>query len=189
MVQKPPKKVPVAGDISHNHGFLLAMGGLLVNWANAESIFMAMLQAALGVDKFTAAIVWHSFRGNTKARLDLTLRLCRERTNDTDLIEAIEGACSQFIGFSKVRNFFCHASYSYDAEGKLDFANGAELTHESDPIRFVMKPMDRATANEIIDAATKLAPFSEHCWDLAERIAARIGGPPVERPQHPLRKC
>jgi hypothetical protein len=55
-------KVPIHGKAAHNGAFLLSIGNLIVNWANNESVFLAMLQALAGGGAQTAAIIWHSHR-------------------------------------------------------------------------------------------------------------------------------
>jgi hypothetical protein len=110
-MRKPRKQkrvtIPVHRDLAHNAGFFLAIGGLVVNWANNESVFMAMLQALVGGERHTATIIWHSHR-TTAARLELIARLAREQVQDETLVRDIENAISRFKGFSRTRNFFCH---------------------------------------------------------------------------------
>lgn len=61
--RKPkPRKItiPINGPVDHNAPFLCAIGGLVVNWANNESVFLAMMQALVQGDEYTAAIIWQS---------------------------------------------------------------------------------------------------------------------------------
>ncbi len=146
--------VPIHGDMAHNTGFLLGIGGLVVNWANNESVFLAMLQALLGAKHRTVAIVWHSHR-TTVGRLELISRLARDRIEDETLVADIDRAIIRFKGACRTRNFFCHATYDYDSEMRLQSAHGITLTQDGDPISFVYKPMEAATLNEIIDASMK----------------------------------
>jgi len=179
------KVITVPGDISHNQGFFTLIGILVANWSSAESVFSAMLQSLLGVDKLATAIVWHSFR-HTNARLDLIVRLTRERVkHDPTLINDVVTACDNFRGFSRVRNFYCHALYSYDAENKLNYAHGTDLTYEDDPLKFTSKPMDANAASELSDHGKRLAPFSLKCWDLSDRLADALGVPRPKRPGLP----
>jgi hypothetical protein len=186
MARKPrerqPMQIPISGELAHNSGFYTAIGGMVVHWANTESIFMAILQVLLSQDKFSAAIVWHSLRA-TNSRLEMIDKLAKERVKDEALLSDLQACVSKFKGFCRTRNFFCHATYSYDAVGNLDFAQGIRLTNEDDPLGFERRGMDRSTANQIIDAVTKLPPFSDECWDVAERLDQAFGTQLVERPQ------
>ena len=86
-----PINLLIPGDIEHNQGIVAAVGSLVVTWSNAESVFLAILQVLLGRSQIETAIVWYSFRGSTKARLDLILRLSRKRIkDDPQLISDIE---------------------------------------------------------------------------------------------------
>ncbi len=64
--------VPVAGPADFNAAIQAAIGGLVVAWANSESVFLALLQLLMKETEITAAIVWHSHR-TTQARLDLVM--------------------------------------------------------------------------------------------------------------------
>ena len=176
-----PASVPIHGKGAHNTGFLLAIGGLVVNWANNESVFLAMLQALIGEDKLSASIVWHSHR-TTQSRLALVTRLVREQVKDATLVADIESAISQFKGFSRVRHFYCHATYTYDDDLCLRIASGASFPQDGEAIRFEDKMMDKATLNEITSASIKLAEFNRQTWQLVERLQASLGRQRVKLP-------
>jgi hypothetical protein len=179
-----PIQLPIPGDAKHNAGFMLAIGGLVIAWANNESVFLAMLQLLLKADTQTAHIVWHSHR-TTQARLEMAARLARETIKDAKLLIDIERAISQFRGFSRVRNFFCHATYSYADDLRLQSATGVTLTQEGNPIRLEQKRMDGATLNEITSATMNLMDFNAEIWGVVSRLAEALGAPPVKRPSLP----
>jgi hypothetical protein len=176
-----PAIVPIHGKAHHNAGFLVAIGGLVVNWANNESVFMAMLQTLIGEDRLSASIVWHSHR-TTQARLQLVTRLVREQVKDLNLVSDIENAISQFKGFSRVRHFYCHATYTYDDDLCLRQASGASFPQDGEAIRFEDKPMNKATLNEISDTSIKLGTFNRETWKLVERLQASLGRQRVKLP-------
>lgn len=176
-----PARVPIHGKSEHNAAFLLAIGGLAVNWANNESVFMAMLQALMGGGEHSALIVWLSLR-TTRARLELIRRLCREQVMDRDLLADIEAAIDQFKGFSRTRNFFCHATYRYDHGQRLIEATSAALTYDEQPLSFETKVMDRQTLNEITDASMKMATFNKRLWKLIPRLERALGVQRVRLP-------
>ena len=181
-----PVSIPIHGSADHNAAFLLSIGGLVVNWANNESVFLAMLQVLVSGDKLTASIVWHSHR-STNARLDLVMRLIREQVapKDRQLADDIGAAISKFKGFSRVRNFFCHAMYEYDDNLALRSATGATFPAEGKPIVLDTKGINRATLNEIKDTSTKLAEFNQRLWALVVRLQGALGRQHVRLPRLP----
>jgi hypothetical protein len=160
--------------MAHNTAFLVVIGGLVVNWANNESVFLAMLQALVGGGKHTAAIIWHSHR-STMARLELISRLARDQIQDDALTADIDGAIAAFKGASRTRNFFCHATYAHDSKLRLRSAQGVTLYQEGTPINFETKTMDAATMNEIRQASMGLAERNLDLWRLVPRIEAALG--------------
>jgi hypothetical protein len=177
-------KVPIHGKAAHNMAFLVSIGNLIVNWANNESVFMAMLQALLAGGKLSAAIIWHSHR-TTQARLELVSRLCREQVHDQALVQDIQGAISAFKKLSRTRNFYCHATYHYDRELNLSNASGTTLTQEGDPLAFEVKRMDVATLNEIGHVSTELGTLNRRLWVLVDRLQTSLGVQRVELPPLP----
>ena len=167
-------KIPIHGKAAHNTAFLVSIGNLVVNWGNNESVFMAMLQLLVVGGKHSAAIVWHSHR-TTHARLELVERLCRERLADEKLVKDILKAIENFKGLSRVRNFYCHATYSYDSELCFATASGASYMQEGYPIKFETKRMDRAMINEMADAALKLGELNGRLWKLVMRLETALG--------------
>lgn len=114
--KKRPVKIHIHGNAAHNAGILIAIGGLIVHWANNESVFLAMLQTLIAGGEQTAAIIWQSQK-TSRPRLDLVGRLVREQVKDQQLIADIESAIARFGGLSRARNFYCHATYEHRAGG------------------------------------------------------------------------
>jgi len=177
-------RVPIHGKFAHNGAFLVAIGNLVVNWANNESVFLAMLQVLLSGGNHSAAIVWHSHR-TTVSRLELVSRLCREQVKDKALVKEVTTAISRFKNLSRTRNFYCHATYHYDKELNLDSASGVTSTQEGDPLVFTEKQMDIAALNEISDVSTQLGEFNRHLWSLVERLQVELGVQRVKLPPLP----
>lgn len=177
-------RVPIVGSASHNLPWYAAIGGLVVNWANNESVFIAMLQTLIAGGPHSAAIVWHSLR-TTRARLELVDRLCREQVKDEALLKDIQKAISQFVGFSKMRHFYCHALYQYDSELRLAVATGATTPQDGDPIVFDRRQLDPAAMNGIKDTIIKLVEFNRALWELVVRLQTALGVQRVNLPQLP----
>lgn len=175
--------VPIVGNADFNTPWYLAIGVLVVNWANNESVFLAMLQVLVGGNEDTAAIVWHSHR-TTRARLELVERLCREQIKDEDLLKDIQQAVSQFFGFSRIRNFYCHALYGFD-DGRLLLASGATTPQQGEPIIWEHRRFDPAAMNELGDTITKLLTFNRALWKLVDRLQSELGVQRVSMPQLP----
>lgn len=174
--------MPIHGKAAHNGAFLVSIGNLVVNWANNESVFMAMLQVLIEGGKFSAAIIWHSQR-TTLARLELIDRLCRDRVQDAQLRTDVNRAIASFKGLTRARNFYCHATYSYDSALKLDSATGVTFNQEDDPLNFETKRMDLATLNEIGFVSTELGKLNRALWDLVVRLQNALGGQRVTLPE------
>lgn len=179
--QKIPQ-VPIHGKAAHNAAFLTSIGGLVVNWANNESVFMAMLQLLLVGGKQSAAIVWYSVR-STSGRLELVSSLCRERVKDAQLLEDIFRAIQTFKGFTKTRNFYCHATYRYDTELNLDSASGVTTTQEGEPLAFEVRKMDLASLNDMKFASVELGKFNAKLWAIVERLQVDTGVQLANLPQ------
>lgn len=180
-------RIPIHGKEAHNAAFLVSIGGLIVNWANNESVFLAMLQALVNGGEQSASIIWHSHR-TSNAKLDLVHRLCREQIKDSDLVAEIAKAISQFKGYSRVRNFFCHALYNYDPELNLHSATSTAYSTDDAPLRLEAKRMDLATLNEISDATMKLVTLNRHLWTLVDRLQKDLGLDRVKVPTLPTQE-
>lgn len=177
-----PVDLPVYGEAQHNMGVYQAIGVLVVNWAADESWFQAMLAPFFGGDKWSAAIAWYSYN-STANRLELVLRLCRQHIDDAALLSEIEAAHTEFTGCSRVRNYFCHATYMYADDGKLASANNVSLSQTGRPLRLEERALGPQTLNQITDAARRLADLNEVLAKLPDRIsrtlrAQRLKPPP-----------
>jgi hypothetical protein len=186
-MKKPPKQrgvpqVPIHGKAAHNAAFLVSIGNLIVNWSNNESVFLAMLQTLIAGGKMSAAIVWHSHR-TTNARMELISRLCREQVKDDSLVTEINKAISSFKGFSRTRNFYCHATYRYDSDLHLVSATSATSPQDGEPIKFEVKRMDGAAINEMADATIRMGHFNQDLWSLVWRLEEALGVKRVGRPE------
>jgi len=177
-----PVRIPIHGKASHNSAFLVSIGELVVSWANSESVFLAMLQLLIQSGGRSAAIIWHSHR-TTLARLELIDRLSRERVSDEQLVRDIRQSIVQFKGFSKTRNFYCHALYDYDADLCLRTVSSATNAQQGEPLRFERKRMDKSVLNEIGDAIIRLGEFNRSLWKLVERLQDALGERRIELPQ------
>lgn len=176
--------VPIMGNADHNSGFLIAIGGLVVNWANNESVFMALMQSLVSGGTHTATIIWHSLR-TTQARMDLISKLAREQIRDEVLLKDLDKAIRDFKGLTGKRNFFCHSTYHYDKDLCLASVQGITLSQEGDPLRTDERRMDAAIANEIGTAIVELAKLNRRTWKLVARVENALGVQRVKFPPLP----
>jgi hypothetical protein len=176
-----PVDLPLYGDVGFNINVYDIIGALVINWANDECWFQAMLKSLLGGDGNSAAIAWYS-HNSTASRIDFVMRLCRQHIADPALLAEITAARSEFAGCTKIRNFFCHATYSYDAGGKLASADNVNLSDEGNPIRVETRFLDRQTLNQIIETTKRLADLNETLSGLPAKIEAALKGPPSTPP-------
>jgi hypothetical protein len=187
-IRRAPKQkrivIPVHGDMNHNAGIYLAIGSLVVHWANNESVFCAMLQALMRGERHSADIVWYSQR-TTKARLDLLLRLARVQVKDATLISDLKKAAANFKGLSRVRNLYCHGMYTYDEQLRLVGLSGITVADEGEPLRLERKPFNSGTMNELSDTINKSSTLNRALWALVPRLESALGAPPVPPPHLP----
>lgn len=177
---KKPVKVPIHGKADHNMAFHVSIGGLIINWSNNESVFLAMLQALVRGGPLSAAVIWHSHRTSI-ARIELVMRLCRERVKNGDLLEDLTKAAERFKNLSRTRNFYCHATYRYDSNLCLSHAQGITTLQEGKPISFEDKRMDRATLNEINRVSLDLGELNAALWSLVRRLHNELEVPLPEQ--------
>jgi hypothetical protein len=167
-----PIDLPVYGDGEHNMRIYQAIGALVTTWGTDESWFLAMLQALLAGDKSSAMIVWASFH-NTRSRLELVRRLVRQHVTDEALRADLESAITEFAGCTKIRNFFCHAAYGGDEEGRLAVAHSINVsTSENDasPIADASQPLDRGNLQQLVETTRRLADLNPILCDLVARL-------------------
>ncbi len=176
--------IPILGNVDHNSGFLLGIGGLVVSWANSESVFMAMMQALVSGGPHSATIIWHSLR-TTQARMDLISKLAREQIKDAALLADIDKAIREFKGCTGKRNFFCHATYNYDDQMRLSTVHGITLSQEGEPLRVETRHMDLALGNEIGQVIVDVAKLNRSLWELVSRIEDALGVQRVKIPPLP----
>jgi hypothetical protein len=167
-------KVPIHGKAAHNGAFLVAIGNLIINWANNESVFLAMLQLLVGGGRLTGAIIWNSQR-TSNARVELVGKLCRERIEDCELLKDITDAINHFKTLSRTRNFYCHSTYNYSSELILSTVHGVTAPQEGAPISFKTKKMDLATLNEIGHVSVELSQLNRALWALVIRLQNSLG--------------
>jgi hypothetical protein len=182
-----PIDLPVYGDAQHNMGIYHAIGVLVINWGGDESVFQAMLQALLAGDKYSAIITWASFH-NTANRLELVRRLTRQHITDKALRRDIESAITEFAGYTRTRNFFCHAAYGSDDQARLTVAHSINLTdNDAAPIRDASRLLDRAALNDIVETARRLADLNPVLWELVSRLEDALQIPLARsaRPHNP----
>ena len=179
-----PVDLPVYGDAAHNMGVYHAIGVLVINWAIDESVCLAVLQTLLHGDKPSAVIAWYA-HNSTAARLELVSALCRQRINDEILCSDVLRILTEFGGYTKVRNFFCHATYVPAKDGKLRAVEGVTLSQEGKPLRVTQRLLDRETLNDVTSTARKLADMNQALWGVVKRIEDALGVPP-SRPPLPL---
>jgi hypothetical protein len=164
-----PVDLPIYGDAEHNINVYHAIGALVINWANDESWFRGMLTPFFDGDRHSAAIAWFSHNSSAN-RIALVLRLCRQHIKDRALLSEIEKVHTEFSGCSKIRNFFCHGTYSYADDGKLASVENVTLSQEGKPLRPETRALDKQTLNSVVETARRLADLNELLSELPNKI-------------------
>jgi hypothetical protein len=178
-----PIDLPVYGDGEHNMRIYQAIGALVITWGTDESWFLAMLQALLACDKRSAMITWASFH-NTASRVELVRHLARQHVTDKALRADLESAITEFAGCTKTRNFFCHAAYGCDEEGRLAVAHNISLSAPdsgASPIVDASRPLDRANLQQLTETTRRLADLNPILSELVARLGHALQVPPAKR--------
>lgn len=176
-----PVPIPIMGDAEHNAAIQIVIGGLVVAWANNESVFQVVLRCLLNTDEKAAAVAWYHQR-TSQGRLDLIMKLARLRITDDKLLNDLAEIVGQFGTLSRRRNFYCHAVYDHGDAREIQSATGVTLTQDGYPIRVEKKWLNRATMNEIGQTVLALNQLNLHVWSVAKRIGIALQVQHVEWP-------
>lgn len=173
----------INGPADANAAFIMVIGQLIVNWANNESVFLAMLQNLLcSPTHHQAAIIWHSHK-NTRARLQIIDALARDRISDQELLEDILRASGHFYTQTKIRNFYAHAIYLYDEDLALKGAQAFEISEKEPVVSESNKVFNKATLNEMVHTSIQLSEHNRHLWQIVFRIGECLGGQHAHIPE------
>ena len=162
--------IVVKGNTDHNLPFLVAIGQLVISWANNESLFLSVLQV-LFRDSKTAAMTWASHK-NSRTRLQFVQALVEEKVADKSLKDRLDQAVIRFVALSRTRNLYCHAMYQYDEQLRLKSVF-SHITEDS--YKTISKSMGLATLNEIQNASMELLQFNEAMWTLVHDFESYLG--------------
>lgn len=173
---KRPFEVPITGDLEHNLPIFTLVGQLVVAWANNETVLHAIYWGLLGGKRENAAVLWDS-HSTSRKRVETILTLAAANVSDADLRNRIEGACSQFRSLSKLRNFYCHAMYNFEAEtGKITHASLLSIDKDATPIAGVdQKRLDRGSMNNIKWTINALLDMNFDLWILCRDTHLHFG--------------
>ena len=170
--------IPINGPSDINVPICIVIGQLIVNWANNESVFLAMLQNLLACQTHRqAAIVWHSHK-NTRSRLQLVDSLARDLIRDDDLKDLVLSASKHFYNLTKVRNFYCHGIYRHNddmaiiAIQSFDIKNSDE---NDDVVTQKNKIFNVDTIKEISDISMKFVKTNRELWAIVREIGEHTG--------------
>jgi hypothetical protein len=175
-MSKPKKgSLHVFGKASHNVSIYIAIGQLIVHWANNESLFMRILHSLMGGDDMKeATTIFHSHK-NTMGRLDLIQALGNGKITDTGLKDELARLIRAFKGLSKLRNFLAHATYSYSNELAIKDAAGVIFDNQQGVFRMDVKSFDLATMNEIDNVCLNAVTLNRELWAFALELDQHLG--------------
>lgn len=180
-----PKKgtLKVFGNASHNVTIYIAIGQLIVHWANNESLFMRILHSLMGGGDHMkdATTIFHSHK-NTMGRLDLIQALGNGKISDELLKEELSRLIRSFRALSRLRNFIAHSTYNYGSELQIVDALGVVFDNQKGAFRTEVKRFDLATINEIDNACLNAVTMNRELWTFALALDRHFGREP-EMPQ------
>lgn len=141
------------------------LGQYVVNVSNNETLFLAILRILINGEENSAEMIWYSQK-STVGRLELVLRISRDQHPESLATEKLEQLAEQFKSLSRLRNFYCHASYTYEDDGNLNYATGATFRNIGTPIKITRKKITKGVINSIIDTMQKLTKLNGELWQL-----------------------
>jgi len=138
----------------------MSVGALIAHTGNCEFLFYGILECLLGKEGTTVApVVWFSQK-NTRARVELVAMLLHAQPISDQSREKIIDFIKTFKAIQKTRNFYAHAQYSTIAPyGEM--VRGYSLVNDPNHIRETIKPLDKSTLNELVDAITLAVKLNE----------------------------
>lgn len=159
---------PDSLDLEDKLGY--GIGALVMHWGSCETLFYGMLEALAGREGTdVGAILWLSHRSN-RDRLDLIQRLAKARGLKPALVGEIVDLCARFKSVTRVRNFFCHASYRADPQGNCLGVEGYQLTDEDIPLKLELRPLTKGLLNEIKCAVVDAITLHGDGWTLILKL-------------------
>jgi hypothetical protein len=183
--KEKPARLRLFGDSAHNSGFSLAIGELIIHWANNESMFLKILVSLMGHDRELARIVFYSHK-NTMGRLDLFSALIKSKVSDKLIIDDFERLVSNFKNLSKKRNFFAHCMYSYQGKPEmLSEATGVMFDNQSQSFRDETVRMEAPAIREIDNTNIKFVELNHKLWSFTRRLDEYLAEPLPEQQKPP----
>jgi hypothetical protein len=159
-----------------------AIGCLVMEWGITETLFYGVLEALAGRrDTENATVVWLSNRDN-RGRIELITKLAKVQNLGPVAPDEIVTLCKRFRAVTKVRNFFCHATYDASAGGELLGVEGFQLTDNDDPVGREYRPLSQGLVNEIVTAIQDAKRLNIDMWRFMPRLKAALG---VQHPTLP----
>lgn len=173
---------------NHNSLFHMNLGILQTHWSNCESVLAIYAMVLTQTERETADIYWHSLI-NTRARINYIWSLANEIIKKKKQREDLYEILKDLRGLTKTRNFYAHAQYRYDDNGKLIIVSGSRLTPEAaKPIKRTIKTCNSRTLHQIINTTKKLTKLNKNMWDMVFTLEAEFGGQLEGLPQQLLLK-
>lgn len=160
--------------LDNDEKLAFAIGLLMMEWANLESVLRAIYVCVVGSpDRTHSEIAWLSTMA-TRTRCDLLKRSNNASDLPQEYKDEIQLIVNEFESLNKTRNFFAHAGYSVDPNTlTVTMIESYSLNLEETIFTTRSKQLNVVTLNEILSTANrcrdtnrKALPVLIHLWRL-----------------------
>jgi hypothetical protein len=148
---------------------LICIGRFIADWANCESSFSWIFSKLIGRANGNADIVWLAII-SLEARLDLLWALVKfETAIAPETKDELKGCIDEFREVSSLRNYYCHAVYTTDADMNLLSVDKWRLAKPKHTHAFTeqRRPVSEKSLKELCTAIDK-------CVDINKRIIQAV---------------
>jgi uncharacterized tellurite resistance protein B-like protein len=153
---------------------LALIGNLVYSWSNNESMFIYVLMLLMDTDETSAAVVFATLN-TTRARIDLIERLASIKIKDKTIDKALERIVARFHELTRIRNEFNHCMYTVGEHGEITHTHAIRLQEVRGQLQLgVVRKMDDARIQEMLDAIRKLTRLNRDIWDFLPRLKAHL---------------
>ncbi|KGD85816.1 hypothetical protein [Rhizobium sp. YS-1r] len=183
-----------AGLVELDDQFAYWVGGLVMNWAACESLFLGFMRCFVQGPQGTCEVFWVSTK-STRARVDYIINLSKISAISDKSSDAIARLAAQFDRLTQTRNMYCHGYYHADpltmrmasfTFHSIPDKSGVNLLGE------IKRDLDKALVNEVKNAAFRCFELSKDLWRLLlqvrDELKAHHAGLPESLPSHLLPK-
>ncbi|GMO40855.1 hypothetical protein TM233_58800 [Bradyrhizobium sp. TM233] len=165
--------------LSDEDQILLGIGHLVASLSSCEYFFYVVLRCLAGQEgKRHHEVLWLS-QISTRARIQLVLRVAKINRLSPKAFAEVEHCAKLMFGLSRLRNFYCHARYLNEEDGRARF-EGYELSYDyadesMDLVRVKRRAVNGRSAVELIAAINRAERMYYKMLEVAHLVQQETG--------------